>query len=61
VCGRVCGRVCACAGCRAGSEYVRSIVFGGMDGILTSVGIVASILGADLSAKVGPPAGQQPR
>lgn len=36
-----------------GSEFVRSIVVGGMDGILTSVGIVASIFGADLSAKVG--------
>ena len=35
-----------------GSEFVRSIVFGGMDGILTSVGIVASIFGADLAAKV---------
>jgi len=35
-----------------GSEFVRSIVFGAMDGILTSFGIVSSIYGSNLSSEV---------
>ena len=41
-----------CTPCSAGSEFLRSLVFGAMDGILTSFGIVASIYGSSLSAKV---------
>ena len=35
-----------------GSDYVKSIVFGGLDGIITSFAIVASVVGAELSIEV---------
>jgi VIT1/CCC1 family predicted Fe2+/Mn2+ transporter len=44
--------VCVVVIRRAGSEFVRSIVFGALDGILTSFGIVASIYGSDMAANV---------
>lgn len=37
---------------RLGSEVVRSVVFGALDGILTSFGIIASILGSNMAARV---------
>lgn len=36
----------------AGSEHVKSIVFGGLDGIITTFAIIASVVGADYSIQV---------
>lgn len=36
----------------AGSDYIKSIVFGGLDGIVTTFAIVASIVGASLAPEV---------
>lgn len=35
-----------------GSEYVKSIVFGGLDGIITTFSIVAAVAGASLSPEI---------
>lgn len=35
-----------------GSSYVKSIVFGGLDGIITTFSIVAAVAGASLSAEI---------
>lgn len=36
----------------AGSDYIKSIVFGGLDGIITTFAIVSSVIGASLSPQV---------
>lgn len=36
----------------AGSDYIKSIVFGGLDGIITTFAIVAAVAGAGLSVEV---------
>jgi hypothetical protein len=36
----------------AGSDYIKSIVFGGLDGIITSYAVVASVGGANLPLTV---------
>lgn len=38
--------------CSTGSEYIKSIVFGGLDGIITTFAIVAAVAGAGLSVEV---------
>jgi len=35
-----------------GSEYIKAIVFGGLDGIITTFAVVASVKGADLGTNV---------
>lgn len=35
-----------------GSEYVKAIVFGGLDGIITTFAVVASVKGADLGVSI---------
>ncbi len=35
-----------------GSDYIKSIVFGGLDGIITTFAIVASVVGANLPVQV---------
>jgi hypothetical protein len=38
--------------CRSGSEFVRSIVFGAMDGIMTTFAHVAAVAGSDIPSQV---------
>ncbi len=33
-------------------QYIKAIVFGGLDGIITTFAVVASVAGADLSTKI---------
>lgn len=48
-----------------GSERVKSIVFGGLDGVITTFSIVAAVSGSSSSGysirAVGPPASRGPR
>lgn len=36
----------------AGSDYLKSIVFGGLDGIITTFAVIATVAGADLDVKI---------
>jgi hypothetical protein len=36
----------------SGSQYIKSVVFGGLDGIMTVLGIVTSAAGANLSIEI---------
>jgi DNA damage-binding protein 1 len=38
--------------CSAGVDYIKSIVFGGLDGIITTFAIVAAVAGANLTIEV---------
>lgn len=35
-----------------GGEYVKGIVYGGLDGIVTSFAVVAGVIGANMNAEV---------
>ena len=37
---------------KEGGQYIKAIVFGGLDGIITTFAVVASVAGADLSTKI---------
>jgi hypothetical protein len=36
----------------SGGEYVKGIVYGGLDGIVTSFAVVAGVIGADMNANI---------
>jgi VIT1/CCC1 family predicted Fe2+/Mn2+ transporter len=49
---RSCAPAVCCAPASNGSEFVRSIVFGAMDGILSTFAHVAAVAGSSLSTQV---------
>lgn len=40
------------APCSAGSDYLKSIVFGGLDGIITTFAVIATVAGANLDVRI---------